>query len=315
MQKEFVDRFISEIEKASHITILRHKNPDLDALGSQLGLKQLILTRYPNKVCKAVGNVPSELAYIGEMDEITQEEFDNSLIIVTDTANQPRIDTPFPIKNMNKVIKIDHHPNEDPYGNFLYVDVNASSCSEIIAEMAFEFPEYFEMNRTSANYIVAGIIGDTGRFLYPSTTKKTFQIMSQLVDYGVNHSFYSDKMLTRSREVSLLAGYMYSHIQISPKGVGSIILTLDLLNRFGVSDSETSSLVALPGTIEGVKIWGIFVEQPEGFYRCRLRSKTAVINEIAKRHDGGGHPLAAGANAYNQEEIYTILEEIEQLLS
>ena len=34
----------------------------------------------------------------------------------------------------DKLIKIDHHPNEDPYGDLLWVDTNASSCSEMIYE-------------------------------------------------------------------------------------------------------------------------------------------------------------------------------------
>ena len=53
------------------------------------------------------------------------------------------------------------------------------------------------------------------------------------------------------------------------------------------------AIVGTPGRIDSVESWAIFVEQPEGHYRVRLRSKTIVINEIAKRHDGGGHPLAS----------------------
>ena len=34
----------------------------------------------------------------------------------------------------DQLIKIDHHPNEDPYGDLLWVDTNASSCSEMIYE-------------------------------------------------------------------------------------------------------------------------------------------------------------------------------------
>ncbi|MEE0949270.1 MAG: DHHA1 domain-containing protein, partial [Streptococcus equinus] len=57
------------------------------------------------------------------------------------------------------------------------------------------------------------------------------------------------------------------------------------------------------------------VEQANGNYRVRLRSKTKVINEIAKRHDGGGHPLASGANSYSLEENEQIYQEIKDLLA
>jgi phosphoesterase RecJ-like protein len=76
-------------------------------------------------------------------------------------------------------------------------------------------------------------------------------------------------------------------------------------------DTETSSLVSLPGRIESVVAWGIFVEQPTGFYRARLRSKGPVINDVAKRHHGGGHPLASGANAKDLAEIKEIYREIQ----
>ncbi|MDU1740844.1 MAG: DHHA1 domain-containing protein, partial [Streptococcus lutetiensis] len=64
-----------------------------------------------------------------------------------------------------------------------------------------------------------------------------------------------------------------------------------------------------------VQSWAIFVEQADGNYRVRLRSKTQVINEIAKRHNGGGHPLASGANSYSLEENEQIYQEIKDLLA
>ena len=71
-------------------------------------------------------------------------------------------------------------------------------------------------------------------------------------------------------------------------------LSQAILQQYGVDDSMTAHLVPLPGEIEQVQAWALFVEQPEGYYRVRLRSKTKPINEIAKRHHGGGHPLASG---------------------
>lgn len=62
-------------------------------------------------------------------------------------------------------------------------------------------------------------------------------------------------------------------------------------------------------------IMGNFVEQTDKHYRVRLRSKSQVINEIAKRHDGGGHPLASGANSYSLEENDEIYQEIKDLLT
>ncbi|MGC3772759.1 DHH family phosphoesterase, partial [Enterococcus faecalis] len=75
--------------------------------------------------------------------------------------------------------------------------------------------------------------------------------------------------------------------------------------------SETAAIVSMPGKIEDVLSWAIFVEQPEGYYRVRLRSKGPIINTIAKKHHGGGHPLASGANARDAAEIEVIYQEIQ----
>ena len=96
-------------------------------------------------------------------------------------------------------------------------------------------------------------------------------------------------------------------------GAGKVILTNEIQQRFGVVDSETSAIVSLPGKIEDVLAWAIFVEQPEGYYRVRLRSKGPVINELAKRYHGGGHPLASGANAKDQAMCQDIYREIQVL--
>ena len=86
-----------------------------------------------------------------------------------------------------------------------------------------------------------------------------------------------------------------------------------ILNKYGIKDSDTAALVPLPGTIDAVLAWAIFVEQPEGYYRVRLRSKGPVINELAKRYHGGGHPLASGANAKDQAMCQDIYREIQVL--
>ena len=77
-----------------------------------------------------------------------------------------------------------------------------------------------------------------------------------------------------------------------------------------MDDSETHQVVPMLGKIEGVKVWAVFVEQSDSEFRCRLRSKGPVVNEIAQKHGGGGHPLASGTHAKDKEEIGQILKEL-----
>ena len=75
--KKLLKGIITEIEKADSIVILRHRKPDPDALGSQIGLSKLIKRAYPKKAVYVIGDMPENLKYIGDMDEITQEIIDH----------------------------------------------------------------------------------------------------------------------------------------------------------------------------------------------------------------------------------------------
>src|SRR5699024_2001449 len=210
-----------------------------------------------------------------------------------------------------KIIKIDHHPNDEPYGDLLWVNDQASSCSEIIADFWQLFPDELKMTQNAARLLYAGIVGDTGRFLYPSTSAHTLQIAAALIEFGFDHAGLNRRIEQVSKNVARLSGYLYQNLQVDQNGAAYLVLPADLLKEYDVSDAQTSGIVPLPGTIEGVLAWALFVEQPEGYYRVRLRSKGPAINQIARSHHGGGHLLASGANARDLAETQTIYQEIQ----
>lgn len=304
------ETILKEIKKYQKIVIHRHQRPDPDALGSQVGLAELLRASFPDKEIRQVGKNVEGLRYLTEMQEIDDDFYQDALVIVTDTANAPRIDDDR-YSLGKELIKIDHHPNDEPYGDLLWVDTRASSCSEMIAEFALMFPEELKMNSESARLLYAGIVGDTGRFLYPSTTGRTLEIAAVLRNYSFDASKLNREIEQITMKVAKLSGCVYQTIEVDELGAGKVILSQELLGKYGIDDSETASVVSLPGVIDEVLAWAIFVEQPEGYYRVRLRSKGPVINEIAKRHHGGGHPLASGANARDLTEVAEIYKEIQ----
>ena len=301
----------AEIKKAHSIVILRHELPDPDAIGSQVGLKELIHATYPDKELYLLGEMPESLSYIGKMDSVTQEQFDASLKIVIDCANTPRIDCPFEV-NPSEVIKIDHHPDRDVYGAISFVDTHSSSTSEILCRFAFGEESTWVMTTEAANALYAGIVGDTGRFLYPSTTTVTFAMVSKLLEYNVDISGIAYHMITNPITVSRLAGYIYQNMEISENGVAATILTQQPLKEYGVLEEQTHGVISLPSTVEGVYCWVLFAEQPDGTYRVNLRSKGPIVNEIAQNHGGGGHPLASGAVVNTIEEAHQIIAELNE---
>lgn len=244
------------------------------------------------------------------MDNVSDDDYKNALVIVCDTANTARIDDERYSKG-DFLIKIDHHPNDDIYGDIAWVDTSSSSASELIALFALE--NHLKLDDYSAKLLYAGIVGDTGRFLYPATTARTMAIASKLREYPFNFAALARKMDSFSYQIAKLQGYVYDHLEVDENGAARVILTQELLKSNQLTDADTSAIVSAPGRIDSVELWGIFVEQENGNYRVRLRSKFIPINEVAKKHDGGGHPLASGANAYSTEEIEKIYQELKEL--
>lgn len=301
------ETILKTIESYSTIIIHRHQNPDPDALGSQNGLKEILKTNFPDKEIYAVGYDEPSLAWMASMDQVEDSSYDQALVIVTDTANTPRIDDDrYPSGQF--LIKIDHHPNDDSYGDLLYVDTTASSASEIITE--FALTTGLKLSDEAARLLYAGIIGDTGRFLYPATSSKTLQLAAKLRAYDFDFGALGRQMDTFPFKMAKLQAYIYDQMEVSDNGVARVFLTQDTLQKFDVTEAESSALVGAPGRIDSIQSWAIFVQKEDGSYRVRLRSKTQPINEIAKRHEGGGHPLASGANSYSQEEHDQIFQEL-----
>lgn len=311
MSQEVFDQILNEIKHYKTIIVHRHKRPDPDALGSQGGLVEILKASFPDKQILKAGGPVDGLQFLSEMDPVTAEDYKNSLVIVTDTANSPRISGDDYTLG-GKLIKIDHHPNDEPYGDIVFVNTKASSCSEIIVDFYDYHKAELKLTDEGARLLYAGIVGDTGRFLYPATTSHTLQVAAELMTYNFSATDLNNELNVMSPAVALLSGYVLQNIEVNELGVGRVILTKECLAEFGVADSETAAVVSLPGSIEGVLLWGIFVEQPEGYFRCRLRSKGPVINEIAKRHHGGGHPLASGANAKDLAEVAEIMSEFDE---
>lgn len=302
---------LAKIKAYDTIIIHRHMKPDPDALGSQVGLKEVITSNFPQKTVKVTGYNEPTLSWLAQMDDVSDKDYEGALVIVVDTANRPRIDDQRYL-NGNFLIKIDHHPDEDHYGDLSYVDTKASSASEIITDFALQ--NQLKLSDQAARLLYAGILGDTGRFLYPATTSKTFIIASELLKYDFDFAALARQMDSFPYKIAKLQAYVFENLEIDKNGAARIILSQKILKKFNLIDAETSAIVSSPGKIDTVQVWAIFVEQADGHYRVRLRSKSTVINEVAKRHAGGGHPLASGANSYSLAENKDIYQELKNLL-
>lgn len=258
-----------------------------------------------------VGTSEPTLEFLGEVDEVADDVYNGALVIVCDTANTERIDDSR-YQNGEKLIKIDHHPNDDSYGDLLWVNTKASSCSEMITSFYENFKDELVLNETAARLLYAGIVGDTGRFLYPSTTEETLRLAAKLVTFPFDRSLLYQNLYQRPFKTVKLLGYIFEHLNLKDNGAATIYISKDILRQFDINPKQASDLVSSIENIEGLKAWIMFVEE-ENEIRARLRSKGPVINELAKEYRGGGHPLASGATVYTQEEVAEMEEKLYQI--
>ncbi|MBT2656927.1 bifunctional oligoribonuclease/PAP phosphatase NrnA [Bacillus sp. ISL-18] len=304
-----IEQILTAIKQYETIIVHRHIRPDPDAYGSQGGLTAILKESFPEKKIYAVGQEEATLNFLRRLDVIEDEVYKGALVIVCDTANQERIDD-HRYTWGDKLIKIDHHPNMEPYGDLLWVDTNASSCSEMIYEFYLKGKESgLKMNDEAARLLFAGIVGDTGRFLFPSSTEKTFAYAGELIHYNFSRTELFDRMYELDPKIIKLQGYILQNFVLQPNGVASVEITKDLLKEYDARPAEASLLVGSLGEVKGIKAWVFFIEE-DNQIRVRLRSKGPVINVVARKFNGGGHPLASGATIYSWDEVEQVVTEL-----
>lgn len=300
------------IKQYNTIILHRHVRPDPDAYGSQCGLATILQASFPEKDIYVVGQEEESLNFLKRLDVIEDEKYMGALVIICDTANQERVcDQRY--KLGEKIIKIDHHPNDDAYGDLIWVDTTASSTSEMIYEFYLNGRDQgLVMTDDAARLLYAGIVGDTGRFLYPSTTEKTFNYAGDLIHYNFSRVDLYNQMYDVSENVVHLNGFVLQNFEVTPSGAGKMVIKKETLDKFQVKPSDASLLVSNLGSVKGIKAWVFFIEEDDNI-RVRLRSKGPVINTIAKKFNGGGHPLASGASITTWEEADKVMLELEKV--
>ena len=300
-----------EIKKYSTIIIHRHSRPDGDALGSQLGLKEAILATFPTKNVFVVGDESERYSWMGNMDEIADEVYSGNLVIVVDCGAEKLIsDERF--KLAEELIKIDHHIPQGEYGNIMHVDTSFESCAGIIADMIFSTD--LIMNDKAANSLFTGIVTDSGRFRYGSTTPKTFIIASKLMEYNIDTDHIYNKIYTEKLATVKLKAYLTTKFQISNDGVAYLINTKEEIKEYNVGIFDISrGMVNIMGGIEEIKIWSNFSEDVNGDIYVELRSSGLNVNQVATKYGGGGHLQASGCTLKDFDTVYKLIEDLNKV--
>ncbi|GAK12920.1 bifunctional oligoribonuclease/PAP phosphatase NrnA [Geomicrobium sp. JCM 19039] len=303
------------IEKHDTIIIVRHVRPDPDAFGSQKGLAELIQLN-TNKTVYMAGEDEPSLSFLATMDNVPADVWKRALVIICDTANRERIDGK-QYEDALATFKVDHHPPIDQYADEEWVDTECSSTSEMVTRWYVDVakPNGWKMSDAAATLLYAGIVGDTGRFRHPNTTSDTLKAASVLFENNIDLRTLFANLYKKPLQLVQLEGEVLSEVALSEAGVSVMTIRRHQLDKYNVSVNESSALVHSISDVDGLLAWVMFVELSDGTFRVRLRSKAPVINGLAERYGGGGHPLAAGALAKDESEIAAIVSELNALAS
>lgn len=299
------------IKKFDTIVLARHIGPDPDALGSTLGLKDVILNTFPNKKVYAIGAPASKHRYIGELDEFNGD-CKSSLLIVLDTPNINRIDGANPI-DYGCCIKIDHHPFIEKFGDISIVDDTASSASQLVMELVFKTK--LKINQEAAKKLYIGLVGDTNRFLYSYTTTKTFDLVSRLIkETNLDFTSLYENMYLRSLKEVRYLSYVITNMTVTDNSLGYIKINQELLDELDIDVATATNAVNGLNYINELYVWVIFAyDKVNDYVRVSIRSRGPVINEVASHFNGGGHMYASGARVKNFDVADNIIKELDEV--
>lgn len=306
------NKVLEEIKKYNRIIIHRHGRPDGDALGSQIGLKEIIKENFPNKKVYVIGDMTERYSFIGEMDQIPNSFYSDALIFVLDCSEQSLINDERYI-NGEKIIKMDHHILRENFGDIEIVDESYESCCGLIADFAIKTD--LKINKEAATALYTGIVTDSGRFRYDATTSRTFNVAAKLLEANIDYIDIYNKLYTEDLDMVLLRAKFILKMKKTEKNVAYIMTTQKDLKELNVDIFTVSrSMVNTMAGIKGIDIWANFTEDTNSKVIVEIRSSKYNINPIAVKFGGGGHAKASGATISSFDEAYKLLDCLDELV-
>ena len=306
------ERILQAIKAHETIIIHRHRNPDGDALGSQIGLKHIILENWPDKRVYMVGDPTGRYAFMRDsvMDAVPDSAYAEALAIVLDTSAKALIsDGRYTMAQ--DTARIDHHIFVEQIAAHEVTDTHYESCCGLVTQFAVE--SGLRVPQLAAESLFTGMVTDSGRFRYDATTAQTFRLAAFLMEQPIDtNALYRNLYASDLAQVKLKAHFV-DKIQLTPHGAAYIYTTLDEMKALG-ADTFTISrgMVGVMADIKGVDIWVNFTETPEGV-ACELRSGEQNINPIAVKYGGGGHAKASGATVPDRETALRMLADLDEM--
>lgn len=280
-----------------------HEGSDADGIGAEILLTKAL--RSLNKNVRVVNSdaVQARFAFLdpenviehwNSIDQGALTEGWALVVLDSDEMNLGVIGEEL-IPKAVEVLIVDHHePPEDGYAGG-YIDTAASSTSELALNIARGLGA--SIDSIAARSAFAGIVYDTGSFMYPKTSAQTFRAAVELVSAGaIPNEVYQALYESSSIGSLLLQKRVLASLDLLANGHVAVqtMLKSDILAA-GALYEDAEPLINIPLHCKDIEVSILFKESEEGRLRCSLRSKGAVnVSLIAQGFGGGGHWTAAG---------------------
>lgn len=293
------EKVIEIVHRNSTFLITSHKNPEGDAIGSELALCLAL-----EKIGKHVeiwnrDPVPEIYRFLPRSERIKDRNVINrryDAIILLDCGNMDRTGWIEP-HNLpaDEVFVIDHHRTESPLKNNGWIEPDASSTGEMIFELITSLG--IDIDLDIAVNLYTAIMTDTGSFRYSSTTPGALRIAGILVEKGVrplkiNEKVYENLPFRKLR----LFGYALRTIERNrDEKVAWMIINQRMFRLTETGAEDTDEFVNYIRSVKGVEVAILFRQTASKGFKVSFRSKGRIdVGKIAEALGGGGHRNASG---------------------
>lgn len=284
--------------KAAHVLVVTHIDPDGDAIGSLTAIGQAFKQQGVRVTLVCDDRVPERFTYLPMADQVQQRPKDYTnydLMVVVDCGDVGRMGDvytdyqgPFPT-----IINIDHHVTNTRFGDVQLIDDKATSTTEILYDLFCELG--IEITADIALSLLTGLVTDTLGFRTVGVTAKTMKIASELMAAGADLPFVTTNALT-VRPLKTLQLWTVGLKGLKLEG-GLAWATINLAERAAIEFRGQSSmgLVNLFADVDEVAVGAVLMEIEDGLVRVGFRCRPPFnVADVAHELGGGGHFLAAG---------------------
>ena len=290
----------AKLKQAYRVLLTCHRNPDGDAIGSELALAELAEKIGVKAVIVNRDETPANLKMLPGADRVLvaeelPEDFPEEYDLVI-TVECPQVERAgFEGLTRLPILNIDHHPDNPAYGVVNYLDPESPAVGEMVWRLFGEIG--VSPSAEAATNLYVALSTDTGDFRYSNATGRAFRAAAEMVDAGAQPTAVANWVHNNRSLASVrLLGESLRTLRVLCDGKLALITAdQEAFQRAEAGPEDTEETVNIPRSIAGVQAVAYFKQWETDVVRVSLRSRGAVdVRAVAASFGGGGHPNAAG---------------------